>query len=89
MSATLAQTVSAKLSSAAAATATATGYRAVPQGGVLEGANPSVYDPKNPIILFIIQVCAFFFLRAVSADMEYRNELYEAVVGVVWILDKA
>lgn len=31
--------------------------RAAPQGGVLEGGNPSHYDPKNPIILFIIQVC--------------------------------
>jgi hypothetical protein len=31
-------------------------YRAAPQGGILEGGNPSHYDPKNPIILFIIQV---------------------------------
>ena len=30
--------------------------RAAPQGGILEGGNPSHYDPKNPIILFIIQV---------------------------------
>jgi hypothetical protein len=30
--------------------------RATPQGGVLEGGDPSHYDPKNPIILFIIQV---------------------------------
>jgi hypothetical protein len=30
--------------------------RATPQGGVLEGSNPSQYDPKNPIFLFIIQV---------------------------------
>ena len=37
------------------ATATST-LRAVPQGGVLEGADPSVYDPKNPLIIFIIQV---------------------------------
>jgi len=30
---------------------------AVPiQGGILEGANPSHYDKKNPIIIFIIQV---------------------------------
>ncbi|KAI9757927.1 MAG: Serum paraoxonase/arylesterase 2 [Chaenotheca gracillima] len=29
--------------------------RAAPQGGILEGANPSKYDPKNPINLFIIQ----------------------------------
>ncbi|KAA6414298.1 MAG: K(+) H(+) antiporter 1 [Lasallia pustulata] len=38
----------------ASASATST-VRATPQGGVLEGGNPSVYDPKNPIILFIIQ----------------------------------
>lgn len=31
------------------------GNRATPQGGVLEGVDPSKYDPKNPIILFIIQ----------------------------------
>lgn len=29
--------------------------RAPPQGGILEGANPSHYDPKNPIVIFIIQ----------------------------------
>ncbi|OCL00713.1 K(+)/H(+) antiporter-like protein 1 [Cenococcum geophilum 1.58] len=39
-----------------AATATATSKtKAPPQGGILEGANPSTYDPKNPIIIFIIQ----------------------------------
>jgi hypothetical protein len=40
---------------ASAASATATN-RVTPQGGILEGADPSVYDSKNPIILFIIQV---------------------------------
>ncbi|KAL8926901.1 MAG: hypothetical protein Q9208_002710 [Pyrenodesmia sp. 3 TL-2023] len=29
--------------------------RAPHQGGILEGANPSVYNPKDPIIMFIIQ----------------------------------
>ncbi|KAL1875658.1 hypothetical protein Plec18167_005594 [Paecilomyces lecythidis] len=29
--------------------------RATPQGGILEGGNPTHYDPKNPITLFIIQ----------------------------------
>jgi hypothetical protein len=29
--------------------------RATPQGGILEHSDPSVYDPKNPIIIFIIQ----------------------------------
>lgn len=44
---------------AAAAAATSDGLRATPQGGILEGANPATYDPKNPIILFIIQVSYF------------------------------
>lgn len=30
--------------------------RATHQGGIIEGTNPSRYDPKNPIIMFIIQV---------------------------------
>lgn len=30
--------------------------RAAHQGGIIEGADPSKYDPKNPIIIFIIQV---------------------------------
>jgi hypothetical protein len=42
----------------ASATASST-LRAPPQGGILEGGNPSNYDPKNPIILFIIQVGFF------------------------------
>ncbi|KAI4192648.1 MAG: hypothetical protein LQ348_003096 [Seirophora lacunosa] len=34
---------------------TTSSLRAPHQGGILEGANPSVYDSKNPIIIFIIQ----------------------------------
>lgn len=37
------------------ATATSTS-RVTPQGGILEGGNPSDYDSKNPLVLFIIQV---------------------------------
>ncbi|KAL3460727.1 Sodium/hydrogen exchanger family-domain-containing protein [Aspergillus heterothallicus] len=29
--------------------------RAPPQGGIIEGGDPSQYDPKNPIVIFIIQ----------------------------------
>lgn len=59
MATSIAATATAALSSAASktvasATATST-YRAAPQGGIIEGANPSHYDPKNPIIMFIIQ----------------------------------
>jgi hypothetical protein len=41
----------------ATTTATATNVvRVSPQGGILEGGNPTVYDSKNPLVLFIIQV---------------------------------
>lgn len=54
-SASLVSVVVTKTVTKASASASATS-RANPQGGVLEGSNPSVYDSKNPIILFIIQV---------------------------------
>ncbi|KFX91723.1 hypothetical protein O988_07612, partial [Pseudogymnoascus sp. VKM F-3808] len=54
MSNTITSAVSNTVAAAAAAT-TSSGLRATPQGGILEGANPATYDPKNPIILFIIQ----------------------------------
>ena len=41
---------------ASAASASPTGNRVAPQGGVIEGLNPTTYDAKNPIVLFIIQV---------------------------------
>lgn len=42
---------------ASAATATSSsGNRAPPQAGILEGMDPSHYNPKDPIITFIIQV---------------------------------
>lgn len=44
-----------KVVTVTAPTASST-FRAAPQGGVIEHGNPSHYDPKNPIILFIIQV---------------------------------
>ena len=44
----------------AAASASSTN-RTPPQGGIIEGGNPSVYDPKNPIIMFIIQVYLMTF----------------------------
>jgi len=45
-----------KSAAAASASSTASANRVTPQGGVLEGSNPSHYDSKNPIVLFIIQV---------------------------------
>ncbi|CAK1354212.1 unnamed protein product [Cercospora beticola] len=40
---------------AATASSSTDGNRAPPQGGILEGIDPTHYDSKNPIILFIIQ----------------------------------
>jgi hypothetical protein len=55
MASTILSTVTATVTAKAAAAATAAS-RAAKQGGILEGANPSKYDSKNPIIIFIIQV---------------------------------
>jgi hypothetical protein len=55
---TVTQVVTSVVSTASAASASST-LRARPQGGILEGEDPSVYDAKNPIILFIIQVRSF------------------------------
>ncbi|EON62648.1 hypothetical protein W97_01872 [Coniosporium apollinis CBS 100218] len=43
-----------RTASAAAATSSSSN-RAPPQAGILEGMDPSVYNPKDPIITFIIQ----------------------------------
>lgn len=42
---------------AMSATSAASTARAKAQGGILEGENPTHYNPKDPIIIFIIQVC--------------------------------
>lgn len=44
--------------------------RAAAQGGLLKGSNPSTYDPKNPIIVFIIQVC----LATVAVLQAHRTD---------------
>ncbi|KAI1834157.1 hypothetical protein DTO006G1_7143 [Penicillium roqueforti] len=44
-------------------TATANSTNAVsPQGGILEGGNPTHYDSKNPLVLFIIQAVIIIVL---------------------------
>ncbi|TVY64357.1 K(+)/H(+) antiporter [Lachnellula suecica] len=66
--------VTTTVSSAAAASATAD--RATPQGGVLEGGNPSKYDLKNPIILFIIQTLGSVLVmihRIGTDDLKHRE----------------
>jgi hypothetical protein len=55
------------LSAALAAASNAT--RATPQGGILEGENPTIYDMKDPVIIFIIQVS---FTCSPAADGQDR-----------------
>ncbi|RJE17802.1 K homeostasis protein Kha1 [Aspergillus sclerotialis] len=46
----------------AGAAAASSTHRATPQGGILEGGNPADYDPKNPIVVFIIQAAIIIVL---------------------------
>jgi len=54
--ATITQTVTDVVTRTVASASATSTNRAVPQGGILEGGDPSKYNPKEPIILFIIQV---------------------------------
>ncbi|KAI9870326.1 MAG: K(+)/H(+) antiporter, partial [Pleopsidium flavum] len=56
MASSVASVVTKTITTTASLAATSTSSsRATPQGGILEGANPSHYDSKNPITMFIIQ----------------------------------
>jgi len=70
----------------ASATATST-LRAAPQGGILEGLNPTNYDPKNPIILFIIQAAIILiFCRILHfplAKLRQPRVIAEVIAGIL------
>ncbi|UNI23336.1 hypothetical protein JDV02_009164 [Purpureocillium takamizusanense] len=72
---------------AAATSAGGDANRAPPQGGVLEGANPSKYDPGNPIILFIIQTCLIVIVCHVLhwplAKIRQPRVIAEVVGGII------
>jgi len=71
MASTILSTVTATVIAKAAAAATAAASRANKQGGILESANPSEYDSKNPIIIFIIQV--HFFKQSAGGYTNTRD----------------
>ncbi|EPS26329.1 hypothetical protein PDE_01265 [Penicillium oxalicum 114-2] len=58
-----------------------------PQGGILEGGNPSHYDPKNPLVLFIIQAVIIVVLcRLVHwplSKIRQPRVIAEVIAGVV------
>lgn len=55
MAATVTEFVTNTVTRTTASTSATATLRATPQGGILEGQNPTHYDPKSPITLFIIQ----------------------------------
>ncbi|OXV09774.1 hypothetical protein Egran_02464 [Elaphomyces granulatus] len=61
--------------------------RATPQGGILDGSNPSVYDPKNPIILFVIQVVIIVtFCRLLHYPLSKIRQprvIAEVIAGII------
>jgi Kef-type K+ transport system membrane component KefB len=71
---------------ATAATSSAAN-RATPQGGVFEGVNPSRYDPKNPIILFIIQAAIVIIMTRIIhwplAMLRQPRVIAEVLTGIL------
>lgn len=71
----------------AAAATTSSSSRVSPQGGILEGGNPTIYDPKNPIIVFVIQagiiivVCRL--LHYPLSKMRQPRVIAEVIGGIV------
>ncbi|KAB8238580.1 Kha1p [Aspergillus alliaceus] len=61
--------------------------RATPQGGILEGGNPSHYDPKNPVVIFIIQASIIIILcRALHwplSKIRQPRVIAEVIGGVI------
>ncbi|PLB50888.1 hypothetical protein P170DRAFT_354549 [Aspergillus steynii IBT 23096] len=64
-----------------------TDNRAAPQGGILEGGNPSHYDPKNPIVIFIIQASIIIiFCRLLHwplSKIRQPRVIAEVIAGVL------
>ena len=71
---------------ATAATSSST-HRATPQGGVFEHVNPSRFDPKNPIILFIIQAAIVIIMTRIIhwplALLRQPRVIAEVITGIL------
>jgi hypothetical protein len=60
---------------ATCATTTTSSNRATPQGGVFEHVNPTHFDPKNPIVLFVIQASLVLILtRIIHFPLTYLRQ---------------
>lgn len=84
--ATVTEFVTTTINATAAATSSASN-RATPQGGVFEGVNPSRYDPKNPIILFIIQAAIVIIMTRIIhwplALLRQPRVIAEVITGIL------
>lgn len=80
--------LSARIVESAIATATANSTNLVPsQGGVFEGVNPTTYDTKNPMALFIIQasivICLTRVLYWPLAKIKQPSVMAEVITGIL------
>ncbi|KAL3473784.1 Sodium/hydrogen exchanger family-domain-containing protein [Aspergillus californicus] len=61
--------------------------RAPPQGGILEGGNPSQYDPSHPIVIFIIQAFVIIVLCHLIhwplSKLRQPRVIAEVIAGIV------
>ncbi|KAL4942303.1 hypothetical protein BDV06DRAFT_165629 [Aspergillus oleicola] len=64
-----------------------TDNRAPPQGGILEGGNPSHYDPRNPIVIFIIQAFIIIVLSRLLhwplSKIRQPRVIAEVIAGII------
>ncbi|OQE25617.1 hypothetical protein PENFLA_c008G00726 [Penicillium flavigenum] len=72
----------------ATTTATASSTNVVsPQGGILEGGNPTHYDSKNPLVLFIIQAVIIIVLCRIIhwplSKLRQPRVIAEVIGGIV------
>ena len=71
---------------ATTATSTST-LRATPQGGIFEQVDPTKYDPKNPIILFVIQASIVISIaRTIHfplAKLRQPRVIAEVITGII------
>ncbi|KAK0705758.1 Sodium/hydrogen exchanger family-domain-containing protein [Apiosordaria backusii] len=70
-----------------AATATPTAVRAPAQAGLFEGLNPSVYNPADPLVLFIIQATIVIALTRLLywplAKIREPRVIAEVITGIL------
>ncbi|KAL4766115.1 Kha1p [Aspergillus foveolatus] len=61
--------------------------RAPPQGGILEGGDPSQYDSKNPIVIFIIQAFIIIVLCRMLhwplSKIRQPRVIAEVIAGII------